>query len=95
MPISHRNGDSRVCGATTTVIGQNFVNIDGELWAVVGDTETHGDGQLENTQNYVKINGSYVILLGDPAQPDDLCIPLGAPHCDPVTSSGDSLVTVN
>jgi uncharacterized Zn-binding protein involved in type VI secretion len=94
MPISHRNGDSRSCGASTIVSGQNFVTIDGQLWSVVGDPDSHGGGELINTQNFVTINGIYVILVGDPASPDSLCIPDGGPHCDPVAASGDATVTV-
>lgn len=95
MAISHRNGDSRSCGATTTVVGQNFVKVDGQLWAVTGDPETHGDGQLINTQTYIKINGLYACLVGDSAAPDDLCPIDGGAHCDPIASSGDSLINVN
>jgi len=93
--ISHRDGDLRSCGATTTVIGQSFVKINGHLWAVLGDTETHGDGQLINSQSYVKINGIPVILVNDNASPDDLCPIDGGPHCDPIATQGSSLVMVN
>ena len=95
MPISHRNSDTRNCGATTVVEGQDFVFVDSKLWAVKGDPNSHGDGQLINSQSYVLINGIPVILVGDSAQPDDLCLPIGPPHCDPLASSGDSLVVVN
>jgi hypothetical protein len=92
--ICHRNSDSRVCLATTIVVGQDFVNVDGQLWAVVGDINTHGDGGLINSQNYIRISGKYIIIVADNANPDDLCPIIGPPHCDPISSSGDSLITV-
>lgn len=92
--ICHRVGDARVCGASTVEAGNDFVTVDSQLWAVLGDPDSHGDGGLINSQNYVTINGLYVILVGDSANPDDLCIPIGAPHCDPVASQGDALITV-
>jgi hypothetical protein len=95
LAISHRNSDLRACGATTIVQNQNFVFIDSQLWAVKGDPDSHGDGGLINSQDYVFINGIPIILVGDQAQPDDLCMPIGPPHCDPFTTSGDSLVNVN
>lgn len=41
MPGAHRNGDSRACGASTIVTGQSTVFVNGILWAVVGDKDTH------------------------------------------------------
>jgi len=86
----HRYGDTRVCGATTVVIGQSTVTIDGKLWAVKGDTNTHSSGALINsTGTSVTINGIPIIVHGpDHASADDLCIPVGEPHCDPYTSDG-------
>jgi len=99
MAIAHRNGDSRACGATTIVVGQNFVTIDGQLWSVNGDPNSHGDGQLINSQSYVTIGGIPVILVGDQAAPDDLSPDIldggVTPHDDPYASSGDSLVSVS
>lgn len=95
MTICHRNGDSRDCGATTTVVGQSFVKVNGQLWAVEGDPNTHGDGQLIHTQSYIKINSILVIRVNDPASADDLCPVDGGAHCDPIASSGDSMITVN
>ena len=69
--FAHRNGDQRNCLASTTVIGQSFVKVEGALWAVVDDTDTHGNGQLIASQTYVKISGKLVILKGDLAKPDD------------------------
>lgn len=94
MPICHRDTDQRVCGATTQVVGQDFVKVDGLLWSVEGDPDTHGSGGVIHTQDFVFISGILVILLGDQANPDSLCLPDGPPHCDPFTTSGDSLITV-
>jgi hypothetical protein len=90
----HRNGDSRACGASTVVSGQDFVFVDGELWAVDGDPNSHGGGSLSPGKiAAIYINGKRVIGVGDSAASDDLCIPLGAPHCSPNASSGDAKVT--
>ena len=92
--ICHRHSDSRSCGASTVVSGQNFVKVNGQLWAVAGDGDSHGGGALIATQSYIKIAGKLVILQGDPASADSLCIPVGGNHCSPTAVSGDSLVTV-
>lgn len=92
--ICHRNSDSRSCGASTVVSGQDFVSVNGQLWAVEGDGDSDGGGALIATQSYIMINGKLVILQGDPAGPDSLCIPVGGNHCSPTAVSGDSLVTV-
>ncbi len=70
----HTHGMKRVCGATTVVIGQKTVFVNGKLWAVRGDPNSHGDGQLINTGTTVFIAGIPVIVHSpDPAVPDDLC----------------------
>lgn len=61
----HRHGDSRACGATTIVEGQNSVFVGGELWAVRGDPNSHGEGRLENTTgSSIFINGKEIIVHG-------------------------------
>ena len=54
---------------------------------------------IENVTNIrsfdFPINGIPVILQGDNAQADDLCIPIGGAHCSPVATGGCPLVTVN
>jgi hypothetical protein len=73
MPGAHRNGDSRFCGATTVVTGQSTVRVNGKLWAVKDDQNTHIGGQLIPTYGAknVKINGKQVICaVGDLASPD-------------------------
>jgi len=92
MGYSHRQTDTRVCGATTIVSGQDFVTIDGQLWAVDGDPNTDGGGGLIHSQSFVTIGGIPIILAGDSANPDDLCpVP---PHCGPSAVGFDDLVEV-
>lgn len=94
MAISHRHDDSRACGATTIVTGQGFVTIEGKLWSVDGDPDSHGGGNLNTSHPWLTINGKGVIVVGDSAAPDALCPVVGGLHCAPSASSGDSLVTV-
>lgn len=74
MPGAHRHGDSRFCGAKTKVIGQNKVVVNGKLWAVEGDIDTHCDaGSLSAVYGppSIKIQGKYIICgMGDVAGPD-------------------------
>jgi hypothetical protein len=94
MTQVHRNGDSRACGASTVVSGQGFVFVDGQLWSVEGDPDSHGDGSLSAGEiAAIYIDGKRVIGVGDSAAPDALCIPLGGAHCAPNASSGDANVT--
>ena len=89
MPQAQRDTDLRVCGATTVVVGQSTVKVNGLLWAVQDDICTHGNGQLNPSGSTVKIEGKLIIVHSpDDADPDDLCIPLGPPHCDPDTGAG-------
>lgn len=89
MPAAHRDTDLRVCGATTTVVGQSTVSVNGLLWAVENDTCTHGNGQLNPSGSTVIIEGKPVIVHSpDDADPDNLCPVVGPPHCDPDTAAG-------
>ncbi len=73
MPKAHRQDDLRACGARTVVTGQSSVTIDGKLWAVYFDPNTHGAGELINTFNSVTINGKKVIVnTPDKANMDNL-----------------------
>lgn len=91
MPMAHRHGDARVCGATTVVAGQSTTTVDGALWAVAGDVNSDGDGQLIPSVSGVTIEGKLVIVNApDHAEMDDLCTPLGGLHCDPMTAAGSS-----
>ena len=89
MSKIHRDGDSRVCGATTKVIGQSTVYLDGKLVAVEGDPNTHGNGGLiANDDTTVFINNKKIIIHLASANKDDLCDSDGPPHCEPATSEG-------
>jgi uncharacterized Zn-binding protein involved in type VI secretion len=92
MANSHRHGDSRSCGATTIVSGQDFVTINGNLWAVDADQNTDGQGGLITTHSWLTIAGKGIIVVGDSANPDAKCPKPGGAHCSPSASSGDSLV---
>lgn len=95
MAISHRHGDGRVCGATTTVTGQDFVKIDGQLWSVNGDPNTDINGALVTSNSWLRIAGKGIIVVGDLAAPDNLCPIPGGPHCAPNSSTGSDLVKVS
>jgi len=62
MPAAHRHDDLRVCGATTIVSGQGTVFVNGKLWAVEGDENTHMEGGLIATGTTVFVNGKKVIV---------------------------------
>lgn len=73
MPGAHRDTDERACAALTTVVGQNDVFVNGLLWAVEDDPETHSAGELVAVYGdlNVYINGKLVIVaLGDTALVD-------------------------
>lgn len=93
MPGAHRNGDERFCTAKTIVSGQSSVYVNGKLWAVEGDPNDHGLGNLVQVYGAgnVKINGKKVICaVGDIAVPDLKFHPV--PPTDPSTASGDTFV---
>lgn len=62
MSAAHRHDDLRVCGATTIVSGQGTVFVNGKLWAVEGDENTHMEGGLIATGTTVFVNGKKVIV---------------------------------
>jgi hypothetical protein len=90
MPAAHRNGDLRTCGASTVVSGQSTVFVNGRLWSVDGDPNSHGSGNLSaGGAGPVFIGGLMVIVNApDTASADSLCIPQGPPHCAPDTAEG-------
>lgn len=94
MANSHRHGDSRVCGATTIVDGQSFVTIEGKLWAVDKDPNSHGAGNLNTSRTWITIDGKGVICKGDSAAADTLCFTVGPPHCVPSAVGFSDLVDV-
>jgi len=94
MPPVHRHGDARTCGATTIVTGQSTVRSDGKLWAVEGDQNSHGGGQLIASSS-VYIEGKRVVVhRPDNASPDSLCPDPGGPHCAPKTAQGSPTTNV-
>ena len=95
MPPAHRHGDRRTCDATTIVVGQDSVVVNGKLWAVTGDINTDGNGQLfTSPDGSVKIHGISVVTHSPTgAAADNQCIPLGGFHCDPATSEGSGNVS--
>lgn len=62
------------------------------LVSVFDDPNTHGNGQLDASNNTGKvfINGKKVVYLNSTARPDDLCLPLGGLHCTPFATSASS-----
>lgn len=84
MPAAHRHGDARICGATTLVAGQGTVYVNGQLWAVAGDPNSHGGGKLiPGGGGEVYIEGKRVIVnTADSAEIDD------AGHPNPSTAAG-------
>jgi len=86
MPKAHRNDDLRNCTSKTIVSNQSSVTIEGELWAVEGDENDHGGGELISiVGSDVTIEGKLVIVVGDTASPDDLLHE--PPLVDPSTGS--------
>jgi len=94
MPGAHTETQLRTCGATTLVTGQSFVKINGKLWSVVGDMNSHGQGAFIESGSFVKIGGKSIIVLGDQANPDSLCPVAGGQHCTPSAAEGSSFVSV-
>jgi uncharacterized Zn-binding protein involved in type VI secretion len=95
MSYSHRHGDSRACGATTVVSGQNFVQVEGKLWSVNGDPNTHGGGALNTSNDWLTISGKGIIVNGDSAAADALCPIVGGAHCAPSATGFSNLIEVS
>lgn len=95
MSISvHRDTDLRACGATTVSQQGRKVFVNNLLWSIDGDPNSDGGGSLIAAVNQVFIGGIMAVNQGDSALPDDLCIPLGEPHCTPSANGGSSNVFV-
>jgi uncharacterized Zn-binding protein involved in type VI secretion len=94
MAYCHRSTDSRACGAGTVVVGQDFVTVDGKLWSVDGDPNDHGAGALSTSHSWLTIAGKGIIVAGDSASADSLCLPLGGAHCGPSATGYDDLINV-
>ena len=98
MPGAHRHDDTRFCGATTIVTGQGTVRVNGRLWAVEGDKDTHcNQGGLIASYGAgnIRISGKKVICaVGDSAAPDreacEVLHPTGATN--PLGHSNDVII---
>jgi hypothetical protein len=94
MTAIHRDTDSRACGASTVVGGQNDVYANDLLVSVDGDPNSHGAGALSASCHDVYVNGILVVDLGDGAAADLLCPTLAGPHCGPSATGASSNVFV-
>lgn len=78
MPGAHREDDTRYCSALTIAEGQSTVFVNGKLWAVENDPESHGEGRLISVVgSTVFIEGKKVIVFGDTATGDNAGHPSG------------------
>ena len=70
---AHRHDDNRACGATTVVEGQSTVYVNGKLWAVDNDPNSHGAGNLDaNDTETIFIEGKPVVThTPDPGKVND------------------------
>lgn len=86
MPAIHLNNDKRSCGATTKVVGQSTVYINGELVSVEGDISSHGAGGLkaDNNSGNFFINGKKVVFDKSNAYMDNFG------HLNPSADGGSS-----
>ena len=90
MPAAHRDGDLRACGAITSATGQSTVTVNGKLWAVLGDKDSHcTEGALAPTGTTVRIEGSPVTIVTSPAAPDNSCNIPTHNNTDASTGSGN------
>jgi hypothetical protein len=88
MPGAHRQDDLRNCSGKTVVTGQDFVSVNGKLWAVEDDQDDHIHGELVSASpGTVFINGKKVIVLTDHAKVDAAGHP--PPTTYPATASLD------
>lgn len=98
MPGAHRHNDVRFCGAKTEVTGQGTVTVNGRLWAVDGDLDTHcNQGALNPVYGALNVrieNKLVICAVGDSAAPDKLACfilhPTGATN--PLGHSSDVFV---
>ena len=86
----HRNGDSRACGASTTVTGQSTFYVNNKLVAVQNDPNSHGSGGLNASINpgTIFVENIEMVVNGSSAAADALCPIVGGPHCSPSATSG-------
>lgn len=93
MPASHRDTDSRTCGASTIAANPN-VYANNLLHAVDGNPNSHGGGELTAANPNVFIGNKLAVIVGNSASPDALCPIPGGPHCAPASSSGSPNVFI-
>lgn len=74
MPQVHRNGDARLCGATTNAQAHMNVYINGQPISVDGDPNSHGGGSLGARCKNFYVGGKLVVLNGNPAGADTLAL---------------------
>jgi hypothetical protein len=90
MPGAHRNTDSRFCGAATIVQNQSTVYVNDLLWAVNGDPNNHGAGNLNAVFGELNIYIEDILIIvavGDEAAGDNFLHPTGSTN--PSGSSTD------
>lgn len=89
----HRDGDSRICGASTIVVGNDDVFCNSRLVSVDQDPNSHGGGNLNAKNNEVYVHSKLVVNHSpEPASPDNLCD--SDVHCNPMTAEGSHNVFV-
>ncbi len=90
----HRDTDTRICAALTTVVNQDDVFANLLLVASDGDTCDHGAGGLNPNAHHVYVHTILVVGHLATAAPDGRCPTVGPPHCTPSTSEGSPNVFV-
>lgn len=93
LPV-HRDTDTRICAALTTVVNQDDVFANLLLVASDGDTCTDSNGQLNANADEVYVHNILVVGHTATAAPDGQCPTVGPPHCTPSTSEGSPDVFV-
>ena len=93
LPV-HRDTDTRICAALTTVVNQDDVFANFLLVASDGDTCTHGAGDLTANADEVYVHNILVVGHTATAGADNLCPVLGGAHCGPNTNEGSPNVFV-
>ncbi len=93
LPV-HRDTDTRICAAFTTVVNQDDVFANELLVASDGDTCTDSNGQLNANADEVYVHNILVVGHTATAAPDGVCPVLGGDHCGPNTNEGSPNVFV-
>lgn len=91
MPFgAHIHGHLRACGATTVVTNQSTVFVNDQLWAVVGDRNTHSlGGPLTNTTGSTIFVENKNVIVHGPDKTTGACIsPIHLPPDTNQTAQG-------